>query len=69
MYRVVKDRERWFNVVMGEGLVPDDYAADKAAARVPLPESLGTSLSMDFSVAESLFESESALRETPKGGS
>ncbi len=52
MYRVVKDRERWFNVVMGEGLVPDDYTADKAAARVPLPENLGASLSMDFSVAD-----------------
>ena len=50
MYRVVKDRERWFNVVMGEGLIPDDYAADKAAARVSLPEKLGASLSMDFSV-------------------
>ncbi|HEY8537730.1 MAG TPA: hypothetical protein VIL28_02615 [Steroidobacteraceae bacterium] len=40
MYRVVTDRERWFNVVMGgEAMLRlDGRSTDRAARRVPIPE-------------------------------
>src|SRR5690606_21211967 len=40
MYRVVTDRERWFNVVMGgEAMLRlDGRSTDWAARRVPIPE-------------------------------
>ena len=40
MYRVVTDRERWFNVVMGgEAMLRlDARSTDRAARRVPIPE-------------------------------
>lgn len=37
MYRVVMDRERWFNVVMGETYSFDLAATEKMVERVPLP--------------------------------
>lgn len=52
MYRVVMDRERWFNVVMGGRLVTSARAADKIAARIPLPESARNALMLDLSVRE-----------------
>lgn len=39
-YRVVKDRERWLNVVMGEKLELDEASTDLLAARIPLPDDL-----------------------------
>jgi hypothetical protein len=39
-YRVVKDRERWFNVVMGENLELDEASTDQVANRVPLPQEI-----------------------------
>ena len=45
-YRVVKDRERWFNVVMGEKLELDEASTDRLADRVPLPEGLAKSLAL-----------------------
>lgn len=39
LYRVVMDRERWFNVVMGEQFRVDARTTDQLAQRVPLPES------------------------------
>lgn len=44
MYRVVMDRERWFNVVMGEQFHVDARTTDKLARRVPLPESIARNL-------------------------
>ena len=38
MYRVVMDRERWFNVVMGEQFKLDARTTEKLASRVPFPE-------------------------------
>ena len=38
MFRVVTDRERWFQVVMGEEYRTDEAATDRLAERVPLPE-------------------------------
>jgi hypothetical protein len=40
MYRVVMDRERWFNIVMGEKFNLNPRVTEKMAERVPLPESL-----------------------------
>lgn len=49
-YKVVKDRERWFGVLMG-GRVPDDeWSTDRIAERVPLPESLLEELTLDLAV-------------------
>jgi superfamily II DNA/RNA helicase len=38
MYRVVIDRERWFNIVMGEKFKIDVSGTDKLAERIILPE-------------------------------
>jgi superfamily II DNA/RNA helicase len=49
-YKVVKDRERWFGVLMG-GRVPDDeWSTDQIADRVPLPEPLLERLTLNLSV-------------------
>jgi hypothetical protein len=49
-YRVVKDRERWFNVVMGEKLELDEASTDRLATRVPLPDDLARALSLRLEV-------------------
>jgi hypothetical protein len=46
MFRVVRDRERWFQIVMGETYEVDEAATDARAARIPLPESVQRQLSM-----------------------
>jgi superfamily II DNA/RNA helicase len=51
MFRVVKDRERWFGVVMGETPDSGEWATERQAARVPLPETLATALTIDLSLA------------------
>ncbi|MGH9092067.1 MAG: helicase-related protein [Acidimicrobiales bacterium] len=50
MYRVVKDRERWFSVVMGEQLDTSEWATDHTAERIPLPDNLLQTLTVDLSV-------------------
>jgi len=50
MYRVVKDRERWFNVVMGEQFDTSEWATDRVAERVLLPDNLVKALMVDLSV-------------------
>jgi hypothetical protein len=50
MYRVVMDRERWFEVVMGEKYKVDARTTEKLAERIPFPEKAAKSLSFDFSV-------------------
>jgi Helicase conserved C-terminal domain len=47
-YRVVKDRERWFNVLMGQSLELGEAATDRVAERVPLPEDLAKRLAMNL---------------------
>jgi hypothetical protein len=49
-YRVVKDRERWFNVITGEKLELDEASTDRLAARVPLPTDLARGLSLRLEV-------------------
>ena len=48
MYRVVKDRERWFQIVMGQKFEFDEKTAEDLARRVPLPEALAQSLVFDL---------------------
>lgn len=45
MFRVVHDRQRWFQVVMGEKFQTDESWTEKQAIRIPLPESAGSALS------------------------
>ena len=51
MFRVVKDRERWFGVVMGESPESGERATEQQEARVPLPFALAEQLTMDLSLA------------------
>jgi SNF2 family DNA or RNA helicase len=51
MFRVVRDRERWFAVVMGEKYRTDEQATDKLAQRVPFPESAALALAFDLAVS------------------
>jgi superfamily II DNA or RNA helicase len=50
MFRVVKDRERWFGIVMGEGPGTSEVATERTEARVPLPPALAEQLTMDLSL-------------------
>ncbi len=51
MYRVVRDRERWFQVIMGEQYELDERRKDSIAERVPLPESAARLLAFKLDVA------------------
>jgi len=44
MFRVVKDRERWFQIVMGQDFKLDEATMEKLARRVPLPAQLAGQL-------------------------
>ena len=48
MYRVVRDRERWFHIVMGQKFEFDEGTSEAIAARVPLPEDLAKELTFDL---------------------
>ena len=50
MFRVVKDRERWFGVVMGEAPESGERITERQEARVPLPVALAEQLTMDLSL-------------------
>lgn len=50
MFRVVKDRERWFGVVMGEAPDSSERATEQQAGRIPLPLALAETLTMDLSL-------------------
>lgn len=50
MFRVVRDRERWFQVVMGEKFTLDESSTDRLAERVPLPESAARALAFRLEV-------------------
>lgn len=49
-YRVVMDRERWFQILMGEEYRTDESYTEKAADRLPLPSAAAESLAFDLSV-------------------
>jgi superfamily II DNA or RNA helicase len=46
MFRVVRDRERWFQIVMGSKYEIGEAATDRRASRVPLPETVQRRLTM-----------------------
>ena len=48
MFRVVKDRAGWFDIVMGRAVVTDELETDKEEHRVPLHPRIRDSLSMDL---------------------
>lgn len=52
MYRVVMDRERWFNIVMGETYTPDYQTTERLAARIPFPETAAEELRFRLEVSE-----------------
>jgi hypothetical protein len=49
-YRVVKDRERWFNVIMGEKLELGEASTERLAERVELPIKLARSLALRLEI-------------------
>lgn len=49
-YRVVMDRERWFQVLMGEKYPTDEFSTEKAAERIALPVEAAQALAFDLSV-------------------
>lgn len=50
MYKVVMDRERWFNILMGEEYKEDFMATEKMAERIPLPEEIVKELAFKLEV-------------------
>lgn len=50
MYRVVMDRDRWFNVVMGGSFKVDYETTEKISERIPLPGQVLKRLKLDLSV-------------------
>lgn len=48
MFRVLRDRERWFQVVMGQKFEFDEAASEELAERVPLPVELAQRLTFDL---------------------
>jgi len=50
MFRVVQDRERWFQVVMGESFAIDERSTDRQAQRVPLPVTLANRLALKLGI-------------------
>jgi hypothetical protein len=50
MYRVVTERERWFNIIMGEKYKVDAFNTDKYSQRIPLPEELSNELSFNLAI-------------------
>ncbi|QZT60290.1 DEAD/DEAH box helicase [Mycolicibacterium austroafricanum] len=50
MFRVVKDRERWFGVVMGGSLDFGERVTEQQETRVPLPIALAEQLTMDLAL-------------------
>jgi superfamily II DNA or RNA helicase len=50
MFRVVRDRERWFQVIMGENYRVDEKWGQEISERVPLPEAAARELAFRLEV-------------------
>jgi hypothetical protein len=50
MYRVVRDREKWFDIVMGEKYTADDALTDRQAQRIPLPPAVHRELTLKLGI-------------------
>lgn len=51
MYRVVRDRERWFQVVMGAKHELDEAAIERIADRVELPDEAASALAFNLAIS------------------
>jgi len=51
-FRVMRDREQWFQVVMGQEAVADLITATAAETAAPLPDALAKSLAFDLAVGD-----------------
>jgi len=49
MFRVLRDRERWFQVVMGQKFEFDEATSEAIACRLPLPSELARTLTFSLS--------------------
>jgi superfamily II DNA/RNA helicase len=49
-FRVVKDREKWFGVLMGGRIPQDEVSIDQIAVRSELPEALAQQLTLNLNV-------------------
>lgn len=50
MYKVVMDRGRWFNILMGENYKVDFITTEKLANRIPIPDTIVNSLKFRLGV-------------------
>lgn len=50
MFKVVMDRERWFQIIMGERYRTDELATELAAQRIPLPAAMAEELTLRLEV-------------------
>lgn len=50
MYRVVRDREKWFDILMGEKYTADDALTDRQAQRIPLPPAVRRELTLKLGI-------------------
>jgi superfamily II DNA or RNA helicase len=60
MFRVVRDRERWFSVIMGEKYTVDEASTEKLVERVPFPEDAARRLAFDLSLQAGSFHENQA---------
>lgn len=49
MFRVLRDRERWFQIVMGQKFEFDEATSEAIACRLPLPSELSRALTFNLS--------------------
>lgn len=63
LFRVVKDRERWFNIVMGAASPGSLWEFDRVARRVPLPADLIAALTFRLNINAS--DSDALKRQHP----
>lgn len=49
MFRVLRDRERWFQIVMGQKFEFDEATSEAIACRIPLPSELAKKLTFSLS--------------------
>lgn len=54
MFRVVRDRDRWFQVLLGEKFEPEEAEANAIERRVPLPPLAARDLTFRLAVSDSI---------------
>lgn len=69
MYRVVKDRAQWFDIVMGRPSSSDELATDAEATRLPLHPKIRNALTMNLEVRDDQIENFDKTKSTTSCGS